>query len=82
MAVKSSRTVWSDSLAAMVLLLGLAGCGGGARDVDYPPSRGIDADISATRSTGPTGDDLGRLQRNEPYGTFPWNADERHQSDR
>lgn len=82
MAKESNKMARSASIAAAALLLGLAGCGGGARQVDYSQERGIDADISATRNTGPTGDDLGRLQRNEPYGTFPWNIDERHQSGR
>jgi len=66
-------------LAPLALLAALAGCGGGARDVDYPPERGISADIAATHATGANSSDLGRTLTGEPYGSIPWTASERHE---
>jgi hypothetical protein len=63
--------------AAMLVTIG--GCGG-ARDVDYRPSRGISADIDATYQTGATTLMRGRTTRTEPYGSFPWQLDQRHES--
>ncbi len=37
---------------AAVALVVLAGCAGGAREVDYPPSRGISADVAAGMPQG------------------------------
>ncbi|HEX7970383.1 MAG TPA: hypothetical protein VF502_19325 [Stellaceae bacterium] len=58
--------------------LALAGCGGGARDVDYPPSRGISADIDASHQTNSPIIKRGDRLRSEPYDAFPWQLDERH----
>lgn len=69
------------SILALALLTGLALCGGGARDVDCPPERGVSADISASHFNGPTSAYPGMLQREEPLGVFPWNLDERHQTE-
>lgn len=68
-------------IAGALLLAGVTGCANGAPDVDFPPSRSVDADISATHFNGPTSAYPGMLQRNEPLGAFPWNMDERHQSE-
>ena len=65
-------------LAALALLAALAGCGGGARDVDYSQERGISADIAATHATGPTSAMGGRTISGEPVGSIPWTASERH----
>jgi hypothetical protein len=62
-------------VAAMLVVLG--GCSG-ARDVDYSPSRGISADIDATYQTGATALMQGRTTEGEPYGSFPWQLDQRH----
>jgi hypothetical protein len=62
---------------AAVMLVGA--CAPGARDVDYPPSRGVSDDIDAARQTSPLVTQGQRL-RNEPYDAFPWRLDARHQS--
>ncbi len=67
---------WFGALAALVLL---AGCTGGARDVDYTPERGISADIAASHYAGPTSLYPGGFERGEPLGLVPWQTDERHQ---
>jgi hypothetical protein len=59
--------------------LALAACGGGARDVDYAPSRGISSDIAATHATGSTAFMKGRTVEVEPLGDMPWLSGERHQ---
>jgi hypothetical protein len=71
----------SSSIATAVLAggLALAACGGGARDVDYRPSRGISADIAATHATGSTAFMKGRTVEVEPLGDMPWLSDQRHQ---
>jgi hypothetical protein len=61
------------------MLIAIGGCDG-ARDVDYSPSRGISADIDATYETGATALMRGRTTQSEPYGSMPWQLDERHQS--
>jgi hypothetical protein len=60
--------------------LALAACGGGARDVDYRPSRGISSDIAATHTNGSTSFMRGRTVEVEPLGDMPWITGERHQS--
>ena len=65
-------------LVPLTVLAALAGCGGGARDVDYSQERGISADIAATHATGPTSIVGGRTISGEPYGSIPWTASERH----
>jgi hypothetical protein len=64
-------------VAAMLALL--AGCSGGAREVDYPPERGISADIAASRYSGPTSLYPGMSESGELEGVMPWQLDERHQ---
>jgi hypothetical protein len=67
------------SMPALFAFLVLAACGGGARDVDYRPSRGISSDIAATHATGATSLTRGRTESIEPLGDIPWLADQRHQ---
>jgi hypothetical protein len=62
--------------AALALL---AGCSSGAREVDYPPERGISADIAASRYAGPTSLYPGMVESGEPLGLLPWQLGERHQ---
>lgn len=62
----------------LLLLALLPACSGGARDVDYPPERGISADIAASHASGATSTYLGRTIGGEPLGAFPWTLDERH----
>jgi predicted small lipoprotein YifL len=72
----------SNASLAMILaamLMPLAACGG-ARSVDYTPSRGISADIDASRETGAGLEQRGMTTRTEPYGALPWQLDERHQN--
>ena len=71
----------NTSLVVIVaaMLIFIAGCSG-ARDVDYRPSRGISADIDATYQTGASTLMRGRTTQTEPYGSFPWQLGERHQS--
>ncbi len=66
--------------SVLVAFLVLAGCGGGARDVDYRPSRGISSDIAATHATGSTSLMRGKTENVEPLGDIPWLTDQRHQS--
>jgi hypothetical protein len=67
-------------IAALGLLVG---CAGGARDVDYPPDRGISADIAATHSADSSslfpGMNTSAGEDSEPLGLFPWQLGERHQ---
>ena len=65
-----------------VLALTAFGCTTGARDVDYPPSRAISADVAASHATGAIGSRPGRALRDEPYDAYPWVLDERHQMGR
>jgi hypothetical protein len=65
------------SLVAAVLV---AGCAGGASDVDYTPERGISADIEATHESNPQLLKHGQIEHDEPYDAFPWRLDQRHQS--
>jgi hypothetical protein len=65
--------------AVLAACLALAACGGGARDVDYAPSRGISTDIAATHATGSTSVMKGRTADVEPLGDMPWLIGERHQ---
>jgi hypothetical protein len=66
-------------LIPLAVLALLAACGGGARDVDYSPERGISADIAATYATGPTSmQNYGETTDMEPYGSIPWQAGQRH----
>ncbi len=58
-------------LAALVLATAMGGCGDGARNADYPPSRGISADIEASHQTNPS-IMRGLRPRSEPYDCFPW----------
>jgi hypothetical protein len=64
---------------ALAVLITLGACGGGARDVDYRPSRGISSDIDATHASGSTSFMKGRTTYVEPLGDMPWLTDERHQ---
>lgn len=68
-------TRWLGLLVPLVLL---AGCGGGARDIDYTQERGISADIAASHATGPTSLDRGQTVTGEPVGSIPWTDDQRH----
>jgi hypothetical protein len=70
------------SIAALALLALLAACDGGARGVDYPPGRGISADIDASHFRGPGSLYPGMTEAGEPLGVFPWQLDEHHQSER
>jgi hypothetical protein len=62
-----------------VLVLATLGCSS-ARNVDYPPSRGISADVAASHASGPISARPGSLLRDEPYDAVPWQLGERHQS--
>lgn len=70
------------SIGAAALLALLAACSGGAREVDYPPERGISADVAAAQPQGATslypGMNAG-LGLREPLGAIPWQLGERHQ---
>lgn len=71
---------WLGAAFALALL---AGCTGGAREVDYPPERGISADIAATHDLGASslypGMDMSAGSVGEPLGVVPWQLGERHQ---
>jgi hypothetical protein len=71
---------WFGAAFALALL---AGCAGGAREVDYPPERGISADIAATHYAGASslypGMDVSAGNGSEPLGVIPWQLGERHQ---
>ncbi len=69
----------AKSVFLAVIALAAAACGSGARDIDYPPARGISSDIDASHQTNPLIIHGARL-RSEPYDAFPWRLDERHQS--
>jgi hypothetical protein len=69
----------SRSIAALAVLAVLGGC---ARDIDYPPDRGISADIDASRYSGASSLYPGMSERSEPLGVFPWQIDARHQIER
>jgi hypothetical protein len=69
----------SPSIAALAAMTVLAGC---AQDIDYPPDRGISADIDASRYSGASSLYPGMSERSEPLGVFPWQIDERHQIER
>lgn len=66
---------------AVVALVVLAGCAGGAREVDYPPSRGISADVAAGMPQGASslypGMNVGSGGV-APLGVLPWQIGERH----
>jgi hypothetical protein len=67
----------SPSIAALAVLTVLAGC---AADIDYPPERGISADIDASRYGGASSLYPGMTERSEPFGVFPWQlGDDRNQ---
>lgn len=57
----------------------IAGCAGGARDVDYSRDRAISADIDASLSTTSPLLKHGQIEHDEPYGAIPWLPDTRHQ---
>jgi hypothetical protein len=63
-----------DRVEVIVLLggLALAGCGTGAREVDYTPQRGISSDISSSLDHGPTATSPGMMGAQEPLGAKPW----------
>ena len=65
---------------ALAALIALGACGGGARDVDYRPSRGISSDIDATHANGSTSIMRGKTTTVEPLGDMPWLTGERHQT--
>jgi hypothetical protein len=69
-------------IGAAAMLALLAGCSGGAREVDYPPGRGISADVAAGQPQGSTslypGMNIG-AGATEPLGALPWQLGERHQ---
>ena len=65
------------AMAAAAVLLLLAGCGGGARDVDYTTQRAISADIDASRFQGATNSFPGWSGHDEPVGAYSWQFDQR-----
>jgi hypothetical protein len=69
---------YDATLLVACVLMSASGCGQGAHDVDYSPSRGISADISATHDTGPTSSTRGVTTSGEPIGAIPWQLDQRH----
>jgi hypothetical protein len=66
------------AVPAVLLAALIAGCGG-AREVDYPPGRGISADIDASQVTNPQRLRQGQVEHDEPLDAFPWALDQRHQ---
>lgn len=70
------------SVFLAVAALALGACGTSARNVDYPPSRGISADIEAAHQLNSPIIKRGDRLRDEPYDAFPWQLDERHQPGR
>ena len=73
------RNVYPMVVPTLAAFLALAACGGGARDVDYRPSRGISSDIAASHATGSTALTKGRTADVEPLGDIPWLTGQRHQ---
>ncbi len=73
------RNTYPIVVPTLAAFLTLAACGGGARDVDYRPSRGISSDIAATHATGSTASMKGRTVEVEPLGDMPWLTGQRHQ---
>lgn len=71
--------MYAKAALLAVVVLAAGACTRGARDVDYPPSRGISDDVDAAHQASPL-ITQGQRQRNEPYDAFPWRLDERHQS--
>ena len=71
-----------EALLTTLLVAMLAGCGIGARDINYSRDRAISDDIAATYQIGPNGNYPGRARQNQPLGAFPWQLDERHQTGR
>ena len=58
-------------LAGMAILL--AACA----DVDVSPERAISSDIDAVHDTGSGSTEPGIVDRREPFGSLPWELDER-----
>jgi hypothetical protein len=50
----------------------LAGCGAGARNIDYSYERGISADIDAAHFRGASSESPGMTAHDEPVGASPW----------
>ncbi|HZB92143.1 MAG TPA: hypothetical protein VE397_11910 [Stellaceae bacterium] len=69
---------WFGAAAAIAIL---AGCSGGAREVDYTPERGISADIAAAHpGVSSLYPGISSTQdSDEPMGALPWEVGERHQ---
>jgi len=59
-------------LSPLVMLALLAGCAGGATDVEYTPQRSISADIDASHLRGSTGNYPGIGGRTESVDVIPW----------
>jgi len=59
-------------LVALAGMLALAGCEGGAREVDYSQQRGISSDIANSLNHGPTAVQPGEAGDEEPLGAQPW----------
>jgi hypothetical protein len=71
--------MYAKGALLVVVVLAVGACTRGARDVDYPPSRGISDDVDAAHQASPL-ITKGQRQRSEPYDAFPWRFDERRQS--
>jgi hypothetical protein len=67
---------------AVIGVAAIAGCAMGAGEVDYPPERGISADIGAAHQSSPQLLQRGQIEHDEPSDAFPWQLDEGHQTPR
>ena len=70
---------WGRMFFVALAALALAGCEGGAREVDFTPQRAISSDINASLDHGPTAARPGMISSEEPQGAFPWDIGESRQ---